>query len=214
MRSLSSFASPPKNYAPLCATLDKQDTPVESYLVESAFAFTVPLDLQMHIENHRPKALFELDPVLDLLKPAPVRGSTLRLQSIRLRYRIRNDDDKSRSIIRLGWNPEPWGDEGFGAPPLVRSAEVNEDPWWVRLTGIDPKLPNWLKTSALALELGIGIERVRRVGSEGIMELHHRLYPDPYDHKAYTVERAKALEIANHRAITEMLVPPVALFSQ
>ena len=197
-------------------TLDpKEKTLLESYLVESAFAFTNRVDLKSNVENHRPKALFDLAPVKALMKTAD-RGQQVRLQSIRLRFRLRHDDDKSRSLIKLGWNPEPWG-EGWGAPSIIRTDDPGDDPWYVRLTGWDPKLPDWLKMSSLALQFGIGVERVRRAGSEGIVELSQRLFPDPYNHKkppdGYGRERAQTLEEANHRSIADMLVPPVALFS-
>jgi hypothetical protein len=189
---------------------------VESYLVESAFAFTAPLDLTKNIDHHRPKALFELDQVKSLVEKSD-RGADLRLQVIRLRFRIRTDDDQSRTLIRLGWNPEPGAEEGFDTLPFMEAEGASEDPWYVRLTGVDPALPNWLKWSSLALELGIGIERVRRVGSEGIADLYQWLYPHPYSHRdppeGYGRDRARELEATTHKAITDMLVPPVTLFN-
>jgi hypothetical protein len=189
---------------------------VESYLVESAFAFTAPVDLTKNIDNHRPKALFELDAVKNLVEKAG-RGADLRLQVVRLRYRIRTDDDQSRNLIRLGWNPEPGNEEGFDTPPFLKGDDGAGDPWYVRLFGVDPTLPNWLKWSSLALELGIGVERVRRVGSEGIADLYQWLYPHPYNRRpppeGYGRDRAQELEAKTHKAITDMLVPPVTLFS-
>jgi hypothetical protein len=189
-------------------------TRAESYLVESSFAFKAPEKL--FIESRRPKELFSLPPVASLLgNKATKRPDELRLQVLRLRFRIRSDDDKSRSLIQLGWNPEPWGE---GLTPWGAGSADASDPWYVRLTGIDPKLPNWMKLPSLAVELGIGVERVRRVGSEGIVELHQHFFPAPYSPapvpKGYGPERAGRLADANWQTITALLVPPVALFSQ
>lgn len=189
-----------------------EEARVESYLIESAFALTAPIALD--IDDHRPKSLFALDPVKTLVANG-TRGTALRLQVIRMRFRIRSDDDKSRNLIQLGWNPEPWGE---GLEPWGAGSVDADESLFVRLTGIDVELPNWLKLSSLAVELGLGIERVRRVGSEGIAELYYHLYPDPYSHRdppeGFGRERAKTLEAFNHMAITDMMVPPVALFSQ
>ena len=76
------------------------DSKVDSYLIESAFAFTAPVDLT--IAEHRPQALLELDPVKQLVEKR-TRGTALRLQVIRLRIRIGRDEDKSRNLIRLGY---------------------------------------------------------------------------------------------------------------
>jgi hypothetical protein len=128
---------------------------------------------------------------------------------------VRTDDDKSRSLINLGWNPEPWGE---GLKPWGQGSVDGSQPWYVRLTGVDPKLPNWFNLPALALQLGIGLERVERVGSEGIVELHHTLFPQPYDPSdapaGYGRPLADTLTARNWRLITDLLVPPVTLFSQ
>jgi hypothetical protein len=201
-------------------TLDLDSkTAVESYMVESSFAFKAPQKLL--IESRRPKALFDLGPVKKILAPgskntpAP-RPDELRLQVLRLRFRVRSDDDKSRSLIQLGWNPNPWSEDEI--TPWGIGSNSASDPWYVRLTGIDPSLPNWMKLPSLAVQLGIGVEWVRRVGSEGIVELHQYFFPHPYSHKdppaGYGLARAKELENANWYAISALLVPPVALFSQ
>lgn len=191
---------------------DEDKTRVESFLVESSFAFTAPQKLV--IVDRRPDALFALPPVIALLK-ATQRPAELRLQALRLRYRVRTDDDKSRSLINLGWNPEPWGE---GLKPWGQGSVDGSQPWYVRLTGVDPKLPNWFNLPALALQLGIGLERVQRVGSEGIVELHHSLFPQPYDPsdapQGYGRPLADTLTARNWRLITDLLVPPVTLFSQ
>jgi hypothetical protein len=75
-------------------------------------------------------------------------------------------------------------------------------------------LPNWLKLSSLAIEFGVGFERVRRVGSDGTFDFHAQLYPEPYDPEKYGLERSQNLERENRRGIMDMLVPPVPLFSQ
>ncbi len=191
----------------------KDDEKAEPFLIESAFALKDLLAL--HIEDRRPKEMFELAPFKSISGTFG-RGNDLRLQSIRLRFRVHHDDDKSRSLIKLGWNPEPWGEDEI--TPWGVGSNSKDDPWYVRLTGIDPSLPDWLKMPSLALQLGIGVERVRRVGSEGIVELFQHLYPNPYSHrkppKGFGSTQARALEARNSRAIADLLVPPVALFSQ
>lgn len=185
---------------------------VESFIVESSFAFKTPQKLT--IVKNRPDKLFELAPVKRFISTGKCPDE-LRLQALRLRFRVRTDDDKSRSLISLGWNPEPWGE---GLKPWGEGKVDGELPWYVRLTGVNPKLPDWLKVPALALELGIGIERVQRVGTEGIVELHQTVFPAPYDRanppKGYGLDVAKELENKNLRRNAELLVPPVVLFSQ
>jgi hypothetical protein len=195
------------------AVLDAGDQEkVESFLVESSFAFTSAQTLAVHA--HRPEKLFELPPVKSLVDQN-LRTTELRLQALRLRFRVRTDDDNSRSRLSLGWNPEPWGE---GATPWGVGKVDGDAPWYVRLTGVDPSLPDWLRMPALALELGINVERVRRVGTEGIVELHQMVVPRPYDSspapQGYGLELAQKLDDRNRRANAELLVPPVVLFSQ
>jgi hypothetical protein len=190
------------------------DADVDSYVIESAFAFTAPVALT--IEQGRPKALFELDAVKKLAGPKADRGTDLRLQVIRLRIRIRHDGDKSRNLIELGWNPEPFGEElsnpwGIG--------EEQEDPLMV--IGIDANpaegdsvLPNFLNSSSLAIQVGIKVQRVRRAGAEGAFDFYIHYYPSLYDRKKVGKERSKALEASHAREIADMLVPPVTLFNQ
>jgi hypothetical protein len=185
------------------------DSQVDSYLIESAFAFTAPVDLV--IAEHRPKALLDLNPVKQLVEKR-TRGAALRLQVMRLRIRMGRDEDQSRNLIRLGWNPEPWSEEGV-KPWGIGSGDETKS-LLVRATGVDPTLPNWLKVSSLAIEFGIALERVRRTGADGSFDFYSQLYPEPYDPETYGLDRAEKLKAANLRGIADMVVPPVALFSQ
>ena len=188
---------------------------IESYLVESAFAVTAPLPLQFDPKagaDAPPQDLFDLTAVKTLIGTG-VPDAALRLQSIRLRYRIHTSTERGASLIQLGWNPEPWGEDASGA-----TDDDDARSWLERVTGFDPSLPDWLKMSSLAVELGIEIQSIRRADCTGTVDLHTQLYPDPYSHApspdGYGRNLARQYEVQNWRELTDMLVPPVALFGQ
>ncbi|MEM7060373.1 MAG: hypothetical protein AAF557_22570 [Pseudomonadota bacterium] len=196
-----------------------------SLILESSFALVRPEWLRL--KNGQPQDLFKINPLADVMNGKQRDDARIHLQAIRLRYRIESEDDKSRSLISLGWNPEPWAEDDKGerlgiSPPFVKkSKKENEEDkrsWWTKITGIDPKLPNWLKTKALAVQVGLSVERVERVGAEGVIDLFVRNYPNPYSTqdppRGYGPERSKALENKALHQIREISVPPVALFSQ
>ncbi len=184
-----------------------------SLIVESGFALTSATLVRLDSEGRVPNLLEQVD----FKNLAERSGQTeLVLQSIRLRYRIAEDQDKSRSLIKLGWNPEPWTEgEGGVSTPFVNKSDAHEKKSWLtRMTGIDPELPNWLKSSALAVQLGLSFDKVKRVGSEGMIDLHTRFYPTPYSTNDYGPKLAQALENRAARMLSEMQVPPVMLMSE
>lgn len=196
--------------------------PVDSFIVESAHALTAPLGIFDPAKPRRwPDTLLELPSVVAYAKaaqtappsPPAVATSPLRLQAIRLRFPLRQQAGTSTSMVQLGWNPEPWGEDAPGAEEEEPKSLIE------RLTGYDSLMPKKdVKLTALAIEVGVEIELIRRVCAEGIVELHVQLYPHPYSHKdppsGYGRERAKALEARHYTEFCEALVPPVALFSQ
>ncbi|MFN0191864.1 MAG: hypothetical protein ACKVP5_07780 [Aestuariivirga sp.] len=203
----------PSSMGRVKTSLDEEDV-VGSYLVESAFAFTKPVALKLDTPKTGPQTsgdLFELAPAANLIKSG-TPGPELRLQAIRLRYRIQTGDEREDTMIELGWNPEPWGED---APDAAADAPKS---LLERVTGFDPTLPNWLKMSALAIEVGIELKWIRRVGCEGLIDIHTQLYPDPYNHEkppeGYGRDLAKRHEERNWRDLSDILVPPVTLFRQ
>jgi hypothetical protein len=190
--------------------------PIDSFIVESAHALTAPLDIFDPTQPRRwPLQLLELPTFTAFAKTAKPAAAnpTLRLQAIRLRFPLRQQAGSSTSLVQLGWNPEPWGEDAPGTGEEEPKSLIE------RLTGFDSLKPkDDVKLSALAVEVGVEIELIRRVCAEGIVELHQQLYPHPYSHKdppsGYGRERAKALEGRHHAEFCEALVPPVALFAQ
>lgn len=192
---------------------------VDALVVESSFAFTKPVPIQ--VNDHRPDNLFELKPVEQLVQgKRDVDGA--RLQIVRLRFRLADAHERRRSFFSLGWK-EP---EDDGAAEADGAADGAADDT-AALTPPDTRfrrflvslqrvasLPDQLKSKTFVLPGSLTIERLERVGSEGLVELHRKLYPPSFDPETLGVERARELEDRFERRLAETWVPGVVLFSQ
>jgi len=189
----------------------------DAFVVESAFAMKQQFDLPN--DSGRLKSLLDL-PQFKQLHERSQLPDGMALQSIRLRYRNRSDADRTRNLFTLGLNPQARYSPENNCDPkdFAEDARVFDQ-------FTSPSKFKWLEKfvpSALQLQLGIGLERVTRVGTEGIFTVHERIFPDPYPVRSiadgvqggYKKEVAEAFESRRHRANSEYRVPPVQLFSQ
>ena len=181
----------------------------DAFVLEAAFGFKDPIGLA--VTNRRVENLFNLSEFKTLHKTGK-RPPSMRLQSLRLRYRIRNDADRSRNLFNIGLNPQlNYYPDGENDPGDFRQDMEMFDQYttagnWKWLQKFCP--------SSVAAQLGIGVERVTRVGSEGIVTMHETFFPDPYDEKSIGKALAERLERKNYQQNAEYLVPPVQLFGQ
>ena len=191
---------------------------LDSYLLESAFAIKQPIDLAGRIDAGRATKLRALNDFATLLaiKDEVLRadqlGANLRLQVIRLRIRINSDQDMSANVLPLGWTVYR-SDVDYSTamnPTLDSKADVLADPTkspFAAFAGTAVQMTN------LGFSFKIGVERVRRAGTEGIITRYQWLYPLPYPIETYGKQRAEELEISANRDLAEILVPPVTLFN-
>lgn len=170
-------------------------------VVESGHGFdrTVelpPLERRAATQMHEPGWLFdqvEAKTRLDAKAPGPTDGTSLRV--LRVRYPIATDEDRSRSVFSFGWT------SAAGDPPTAES--------------LDPRGRDQLESlkkgrAKITGTGGIGLTRIRRVGTEGFVELHTRTFPpliEPVDW-----DRAEHLRGRAFDHVHDFVVPPVPLF--
>lgn len=213
-----------------------EDRPDEAFVIESSFAFVQPQKLS--IDKHKTKNLFDLPAFKKLGSDGASQDfDNTRLQVIRIRYRVKTDEDRTRNYFSLGWNPMVYlhkNDDGSNKEeesivPFVDQNNYGEDlknfdqfktvaddfavkkKWQEH---IDEVKDNGIEFPELQVQVSTGLERVERVGSETILTLYEHLVEPFYSPKDYTPERIKELKEQNDERDAEMLVPPVMLFSQ
>lgn len=187
----------------------------DAFVIESAFAFKAPQKLDfsgsqpVERQYRRPAKLTNLQAYKDL-KERKTHQPDTHHQCIRLRYRIRSDEDRTRNLFTLGLNPLTSYKPSCGSGPK----DYAEDVKGFNLNMTAPEFVSQpFVPSALQQQVSIGAERVTRVGTEGIVTMHEVYFPERYD-KTLDKERAERLERKNYKANAEYVVPPVQLFSQ
>ncbi|RVU33976.1 hypothetical protein EOI86_22895 [Hwanghaeella grinnelliae] len=213
----------------------------DTFLVESAFAFTQPQSLT--IKKFQAVGLRDLAPVTTLEKVKDAETQTrppeLKLQSIRLRYRIRDDKERHRHPFSFGIAPEFFGGAETADLPGTTGAEGDDkdappkpDPdvdqpkteekskWLKLLIKYGKKLTGSSFTTAsdeicmaeLPMNFIAEADWVTRVGCEGIVDVTIVYFPSPYH--TLKPKDAEAAEASQHQFLGELRVPGVTLFSQ
>jgi hypothetical protein len=193
----------------------------DAFVIESAFCLNDAAPLP--IKNGILGDLLAKPPFNTLdKKGARPDGVKLELQTIRLRYRMRSDEDRTRNLFTLGWNPMMRTSEEIDkqtgqvieqetAVPFMSQGNYDED-----MASFDQFRNFGGDTDAgfMPFMMALSMERIERVGTEGIVTLYEH-HPVPrYDPQKWGVDEAEKLEIRNSKINAEVLVPPLTLFSQ
>ena len=183
----------------------------DSYLIESAFGLTTPIDLT--IKDHVAVDLKKLDAAKTLLETEPDfqtadwRGDTLALQSVRLRYRVTHASENRKGLLKLGLTHQKNAPD---KPDLHAAEEMAR-----RLGGV-PLVEGGVVAEttlqALPVSFGLSAEWVTRVGMEGIVDIHTWIAAGEVD--GGSNRRAAAYAISDAAYRTEVIVPGVTLFAQ
>ena len=213
-------------FYPFPESLEKQDPAQSDYdfahpvVVESGIGFAERVTLSLKTPPpgvttmiRQPEWLFDEknEAVSDLLTgPVPVDGHTR--QVLRVRYPIANKEDKTRSLFSLGWTLVTGSSSAVrqSGRALARPSDDQTASLSSRAVGSPTITPT------------VGIDRVKRVGSEAFLDLHVEYFPKlsdtlptqvppkPIDPKQFDPERA----IDPTDMEQEFAVPPVALFGE
>jgi len=197
---------------------------LDSYILESAFGFTesVFLGPAVWAASTHTADLSKLNEVSTLFKitqpiqKAADRGNKVRLQVIRLRYRVRSEsDDKDRDWLGISPTAYPWSSSSGDSSQLPFDPTLSTDPQNPSFAG--QRFPGQgsspVQLSNLGISFPIGLERVQRAELEGVVEIYYKLFLDLFPVEKFW-NRKERVESANLKDIAEVLVPPVALFNQ
>lgn len=181
----------------------------DALLVESAFVFNDHENLAVtsgkRIANLLEHAAIEpfSSTSADTDLAAIAMRKRVRLQSIRLRFRIRRDDDLGGNLLSVGWNPKIGDtDVAFGSPVDQIVTDVSK---FKSLSALLKKSVCWL---SMPFQSSFGFERVKRVGAEGIFDVHIHHFGSPEARNKQPVGSRHSHEHA------ETMIPAVTLFSQ
>ncbi|SLN41057.1 hypothetical protein [Pseudooctadecabacter jejudonensis] len=196
----------------------------DAFVIELSHAFEDPVGLTFVKKDFRVKNMFDLPLVQQLLAAKPgVRVKGIRPQVIRIRYRVQQDEDRTRGLFSLGWNPLVNLEEGKtreSVNPFSSQGNYDENlqeaEQFKSFDGFDPKKVKspFTVVPEIAAQTSFDLTRVSRVGTECVISLHEYHIPPHYFPQDFGAERAASLTRMNAKRDAELLVPPVLLFSQ
>lgn len=185
--------------------LDKSGYDFErAFIIEAGFGFTttvkMPKLMKLNATDiNEPSWLFdqaEAKERLDHKDPGPLTASTLRV--MRVRYPIATDDDNSHSVFSFGWT-----DVAKDPPSADELTHQNKEGQLA-----DLKAGHAPVTATAA----ISIDRIKRVGSEGLIDLHVQTFPRLLE-DVYAKELPQQWTLPGaFDLVHEFIVPPTALF--
>jgi hypothetical protein len=172
-----------------------------AFIIEAGFGFTktvkMPKLMKLNTTGiNEPDWLFdqaEAKERLDSKEPGELSASTLRV--LRVRYPIVTENDNSHSVFCFGW-----------------TGTANEPPSADSLLEPKPDQLANLKAGHAPVTgtAGIGIDRIKRVGNEGLIDLHIQTFPGLLEDHDWT-ERQQWRRTRAFDLVHEFVVPPTAL---
>ena len=181
----------------------------DALLVESAFVFNDHESLAVTSKKRLDNLLKHpaIEPFSSTSADTDLAAIAMRksvsIQSIRLRFRIRREDDLGGNLLSVGWNPKIGDtDVAFSSPFDQIVTDVSK---FKALSALLKKSVCWL---TMPFQSSFGLERVKRVGAEGIFDVHLHHFGLPETRNKQLVGSKQSHEHA------ETMIPAVTLFSQ